>query len=346
MSNRQPSTFADLPSPARTADEFVADLRQLRARAGHPSFRKLSRIADQRIADAPPDARPDPLPPSTTSEVLAGKRLPRLPRVEFVESYVAACLRSGLADEPEIAAEVARWRAAWCALAESSPAEPSSADSGRTEPPAADTRTPSRRALTLPLVAAVFVAGVGTGVAGTHGWAAWRKPATAAAPEPSPEARDDCQPPGAADPTGRDVLGLPPAGQTTGSWWVSNSHVATFGNEGHQFKVDITARTAAPGDVVIVKSDVDLVEGHSYALAFTALANSVTTIRVRAQDRPPTYQESYTRDLPVNGTACRHVYRFVAAKTSPHSELTFQVGGHDAGFRVQIADVLLVADPA
>jgi hypothetical protein len=80
------------------------------------------------------------------------------------------------------------------------------------------------------------------------------------------------------------------------------------------------------------------------ALAFTALADRVTTIRVRVQNSPPTYEESYTRDLQVSPTACRHVYRFVAASTSAHSELTYQVGGHAEDFHLTIAEILLVAE--
>ncbi|MEU8820092.1 hypothetical protein [Actinoplanes sp. NPDC048796] len=314
-----PSSSVDDPAAVRTADDFVAELRQLRVRAGNPSLRQLSRLADQRIAAAQGDARPDPLPPSTTSEVLAGKRLPRLPRYEFVESFVTACLRAGGQDEPAIAAELTRWRAAWCALSEpETPAEPAP--------------RPPRRGLAPPLVAVVFLAGIGAGVAGTLAWPDWRRPTVT----PVAESADACLPSGRPAPAGSDVLG-----RAAPKWWVNND-TAALTEQGHRFRADVAAGTKAPGDVVIVKSDVDLVQGRPYTLAFTAITDRATTIRVRVQDSPPTYQESYTRDLPSDATACRHEYRFVAAKTSAHSELTFQVGGHPEDFHLEVADIALV----
>ncbi|PZG15685.1 hypothetical protein C1I95_19050 [Micromonospora craterilacus] len=71
------------------------------------------------------------LPSSTTHEVLAGKRLPRLPRLEFVESFVRACLRARRRPEHEIETEVERWRQAWRALtATPTPREDGAGDDG------------------------------------------------------------------------------------------------------------------------------------------------------------------------------------------------------------------------
>ncbi|SNY70216.1 carbohydrate binding domain-containing protein [Paractinoplanes atraurantiacus] len=345
-----------MPSPVRTADDFVAELRQLRVRAGNPSLRQLSRLADQRIAAARGEIRPDPLPPSTTSEVLAGKRLPRLPRYEFVESFVTACLRAGGQDEPAIAAEVARWRAAWCTLSEQETAA-GLASAGATPAGAAPNRP--RRGVAPPLVAVIFVAGIGVGVLGARAWPGRQDPAAAppagsqaagaqgagaqaagaqAAGAQAAAAPDTCLPSDHPAPAGPDVLS-----RAAAAWWANDTEAASVsGGEGHRFRADVATGTKTPGDVVIVKSDVDLVQGRPYTLAFTASTDRATTIRVRVQDSPPTYQESYTRDLPVDTTACRHEYRFVAARTSAHSELTFQVGGHAEDFRLEVADVALV----
>ncbi|MBB4743075.1 hypothetical protein BJY16_006534 [Actinoplanes octamycinicus] len=311
-----------------TAEDFVAELRRLRVRAGDPSLRQLQRIAGKRIADVPDGHRLDPLSPSTTSEVLGGKRLPRLPRLEFVESYVAACLIADGLDEPAIAAELEVWRQLWCGLA--TPEQ--SAEPVPEQPPR------PRHRLTLPVAAVViFAAGVAAG------WAIHR-PAGPAGPDA--EAADTCLAPGAAAPAGQDVLRLPPAGQQGGSWWVNKPAVARLSGDGRRFRADVTSGAARPGDVIIVKSDVALVAGRSYALAFSAAADRATTIRVRVQDsRPPDYQASYDRELSVDQGACRHLYRFVAQHTSAHSELTFQVGGRPHDFQLRVDDPILVETP-
>ena len=312
----------------RTAEDFVADLRRLRAQAGNPSFRQLYRIAGKRIADAPGECRLDPLPPSTTSEVLSGKRLPRLPRLEFVESFVTACLSSSGMDEPAVTAEVGRWRDRWRSLATPEKVE---------QPPPA----PRRRSAVPLLMVVVFVAGLGVGIVGTLWWTA-EKPSVAAAESP-----DVCLPPAATPPAGEDVLKLPPAGQETGSWWVNDKSSAELSTDGRRFEATVAAGTSRPGDVLIVKSNVALVEGRSYTVAFSAAADRSTTIRVRVQDsRPPTFQSSYDRELTVTPGACRHLYQFVATRTSTHSELTFQVGGQAQDFELRVTDTHLVADPA
>lgn len=277
----------------------------------------------------------EPLPPSTTSEVLSGKRLPRLPRLEFVESYVTACLSASGLDEPALNAEVARWRELWRAVAAPERlAEPAGA--GRPD------RSPPRRPLTLLVV--VFVAGLGGGIAGTLGWTRLQLSAATrtAVAEPSAEAPDVCLPPATALPQGQDVLQLPPAGQRAGSWWVNEARAAALSTDGRQFRADVTAGTSRPGDVIIVKSDIALVQGRSYALSFAAAADRATTIRVRVQDsRPPAYQDSYDREVSVDQNTCLHRYQFVAKKTSAHSELTFQVGGRPHDFRLEVRDTSL-----
>ncbi|MEU8663467.1 hypothetical protein [Actinoplanes philippinensis] len=299
-----------------TAEDFLDDLRRLRGQAGDPSFRQLSRIS----AGA--------LPPSTISDVLAGKRLPRLPRIEFVEAYVAACTRFSGRDDAETAAEVARWRDRWRALATPE----------KVEEPAA----PPRRRSPAPLrLAAVFLAGLGVGVAGTLGWTGRHTPVADAAEVEPP---DTCVPEGTPGPAGQDVLGLPSPGQKGGSWWVNEPRMASLSTDGHRFRADISAGTSRPGDVLVVKGDVALVQGRSYALAFVAAADRATTIRVRVQDNhPPAYQPSYDRELNVDPASCRHIYHFVAEKSSEHSELTFQVGGRPYDFRLQISDPILTA---
>ncbi|GAA2887768.1 hypothetical protein Acy02nite_82200 [Actinoplanes cyaneus] len=146
---------------------------------------------------------------------------------------------------------------------------------------------------------------------------------------------------------GNDALRLPPAGQETGSWWVNDAGTAALETDGRRFRADVAAGTSRPGDVIIVKSDVALIEGRSYALSFSATADRSTTIRVRVQDsQPPAYLPSYDREVSVDQGTCLHLYRFVARRTSAHSELTFQVGGRPQDFQLRVGDTSLVETPA
>ncbi|MEV6814199.1 carbohydrate binding domain-containing protein [Micromonospora sp. NPDC051296] len=105
---------------------FTTD--QLAAALG-PRLRDLRELAGTR--SGPGGRRLEALPSSTTHEVLAGKRLPRLPRLEFVESFVRACLRARRRREHEIETEVERWRQAWLALTETPAAREDRASEGR-----------------------------------------------------------------------------------------------------------------------------------------------------------------------------------------------------------------------
>lgn len=309
------------PGPVGTAEEFVAELRRLRAQSGQPSFRELSRIAEKRLASAPDGDRIEPLPPSTTSEILAGKRLPRLPRLEFVESYVAACVTANQLDERSAEQVVARWRELWRTLAE----------------PAAvlvDTSAPAvpqrRRAVAWPVVLIVFVAGVGLGAAGMRWWSSGRSASAAGY-------GDECV---AADekPDGQDVFPEP----GSRAWWGNNPDIQLVPDE-RAFEATVRSGTAAPGERIVVKSQLNLVQGRAYAVAFTVTADPAAEIRLRVQDsESPKWVQSYSRDLSASSTACRHIYQFTGAKTSNHSELTFQVGGQPQDFTLKVSDVALV----
>jgi hypothetical protein len=303
-------------SSNNTSEEFVAELRRLRASNGNPSLRELSRIADRRIAGG---ERTEPLPPSTTSEALAGKRLPRLPRLEFVESFVAACLIAGgaSAGDPLVVEEVERWRSRWSALVT-----------------AADPSPPKRSGSVWLMVAAAAVGGFGAGLAAMR----WVDTGQAPAPHAAVEAPagDGCLASAAPGPVGRNVLPAP-------AWWANDAPSVRLTAREQGFAAVVSGGSMKPGDLLVVKSGVPLVLGRHYALAFTAAADRDSTILVRVQDnRPPIYYASFNRDVVVARRGCRYVYRFAGGKTSDHSELTFQVGGHPDDFRLQVSDVRLV----
>lgn len=95
-------------------------MTELRRWAGNPSLRMLRRLAGTTTTAAGETV--DALPESTTSYLLNGRSLPRPPRLEFVEAFVAACLSARHHPDEEVTQETERWRDAWRLL--TTPAEP------------------------------------------------------------------------------------------------------------------------------------------------------------------------------------------------------------------------------
>ncbi len=115
-------------------------MTELRRWAGNPSLRMLRRLAGTATTAAGETV--DALPESTTSYLLNGRSLPRPPRLDFVEAFVAACLNARHHPEDEVAQETGRWRDAWRSL--TTPAEVEPLSEPASEPAAV---TPRRRLL-------------------------------------------------------------------------------------------------------------------------------------------------------------------------------------------------------
>ncbi|MET7330516.1 DNRLRE domain-containing protein [Nonomuraea sp. NPDC005650] len=127
--------MGDLSSPpvpdGTSADDFVGALRRLRLWAGSPSMRRLSGLGGTKVVSGTEVAV---IPHSTISYVLAGSGLPKLPRLEFVEAYVAACLATCGFPERDVREQVEHWRTTWRHL---------SLPSHTTSPPPAQATTSS-----------------------------------------------------------------------------------------------------------------------------------------------------------------------------------------------------------
>jgi hypothetical protein len=104
------------PSGASTPEAYIRALRSLRQWAGQPSLRRLRTVG---TAPARYGGCLGELAPSTVSEILNGKRLPRLPRTDFVEAFVRACLVAMHCPRGEAEATIALWLRAWRSLMES-----------------------------------------------------------------------------------------------------------------------------------------------------------------------------------------------------------------------------------
>ncbi|MFG1711357.1 BREX system ATP-binding domain-containing protein, partial [Nonomuraea sp. M3C6] len=95
---------------------FVERLNQLRVWAGRPSFRRLTALGG--TTTTPDRDVVDLLPRSTLSDVLTGKRLPELPRMELVGAFVAACLTACALPPDVIDTVVEQWLAEWRRLSQ------------------------------------------------------------------------------------------------------------------------------------------------------------------------------------------------------------------------------------
>ena len=98
------------PDPATAANptEFVDRMNQLRIWAGQPSLRRLEQLGG--LTRAASGHATKALPASTTSYVLSGKAGTRLPRLRFVERYVASCLTAQRSEERRVGKECrSRW---------------------------------------------------------------------------------------------------------------------------------------------------------------------------------------------------------------------------------------------
>nr|WP_042193951.1 helix-turn-helix transcriptional regulator [Kibdelosporangium sp. MJ126-NF4]CEL20974.1 hypothetical protein [Kibdelosporangium sp. MJ126-NF4]CTQ95512.1 hypothetical protein [Kibdelosporangium sp. MJ126-NF4] len=86
------------------AHEFATSLRALHIKCGKPSYHRVCELAAR--------SGGYPLSPSTISEILNGKRLPK---IDFVLSFVRALARhrDGADLTAKHNAEVGRWRQQW-----------------------------------------------------------------------------------------------------------------------------------------------------------------------------------------------------------------------------------------
>jgi hypothetical protein len=99
------------PYDAADAEQFIALLKELRSWCGQVPLRRLRALGGSTTSAS--GAVVDALPPTTVSDILAGKRLPALPRRAFIEAFVTACLKAHGCSPEEIEAVRAEWVSAW-----------------------------------------------------------------------------------------------------------------------------------------------------------------------------------------------------------------------------------------
>lgn len=147
---------------------------------------------------------------------------------------------------------------------------------------------------------------------------------------------------------GADLLGLPviaPSGDPHGqAWWRNDPRVDDPGNDHGGFAVTARRGTQDPWDLLVVHSCSPIAAGRPYTLSFLASASEPVTITLRVQDdKPPAYTPSLLEKAAVGPAAKRFTYSFHGAVGNPESELTFQLGGHPADFRLTVSEITLTA---
>jgi hypothetical protein len=324
------------PSCAGTPAEFIAQLNQLRAWAGRPSFRSLRGLAGVRPGSGDPPQ--EALPTSTTHEILAGRRLPKLPRLDFVEAYVAACLRAGRCSPEEIEAEVTRWRDSWRALTQADLDSGNGAGQVSTVEiePSRDQGEwmlgrlwAARRRLVLAVMAvALFAVGTATGRFLPGGPASPETPTAA---------------PGRRGSTFAELIVNGTFDPPVDPWWRHGKPVVLAA--GHA-RVEVTGGAVKPWDDALGQSSIFLRKGRTYTLGFDAWADSERVFRVLVQTETPPRQTPFNEPVPVTTARRPFAFRFVSPLTAGDGQILFHFGGpQSAGYTVHLDNVSLVEHP-
>ncbi|WP_133904657.1 hypothetical protein [Actinophytocola oryzae] len=318
--------------------ELVGELNRLRTWAGQPSLRRLEKLSGESLGEGATEL----LPSSTTSEVLAGKRLPRPPRLAFVESFVTACLRARGLDGDTVEQVVDRWRAAWrvVQVKHTTPPEPFLPQATSPERQAG----PRRARLAAAVCAAVFATGVVVGVAGTR--MTHDDIGHPVTPATGRTRGAVCRPLDQPHATGALIMGAPgtpPTGEEYPRDWWANVPDVELVTDTDGFTAVVPRGFTLPWQAIVIRSAITLTAGHHYSLDFVATANRPVDIHVRVQDKtPPRYQPSLVESVPVGITPCRRTYNFTAGATSETTgEVTFQLGAQGA-YTIMVEDPILV----
>lgn len=351
--------LAGIPDPgvARDGGQFVAQLNRLRTWAGCPSLRVLRSLSGPPASAGRHGVRS--LSVSTTHEVLTGKRLPRLPRLEFVEAFVTACLRARSWPEGQIEEEVERWRRVWRVLA----LPPDLRDAGAPEPVPVPAVLPEPSVTVVPAppglrrwwwiasTVSAFLLGAVAGLVGDRLVMAESaegadlaargdRPASAVVREEGAGAGGCVV---ASRPAGAELLD-DRAFSTPGRWDLSASNLDVAG-DGGRLEIRVLGGTAEPWDAILMRRELVLTEGRRYTLAFDIRTSAAVRLRVTVQEnRPPEYRAVLMRDFHAGSTLCHRSYSFVPDRDIVPGEITFQFGGHAEDLRVELVGLSLVEE--
>ncbi|MDP9796085.1 hypothetical protein J2S43_004597 [Catenuloplanes nepalensis] len=150
---------------------------------------------------------------------------------------------------------------------------------------------------------------------------------------------------GTAPAGGGDLLDTPlpeGPGPLSRPWWTNEASIVTMERfDTHSWAATVPESIGAdPFALLAIRGCLPVTAGHRYRLDFTASASISATLRARVQHNQEPYPESLMKDLTVGPEPQSFSYEFTGNRTSPTSELTFQLGGNPA-MRVEVTGVVL-----
>jgi hypothetical protein len=125
-------------------------------------------------------------------------------------------------------------------------------------------------------------------------------------------------------------------------WWGNAKQVSFNAANATGFDANIAGGTEAVYDVIILHSCIPVQAGRKYVLHFTAAAYQAGKILVRVQDSEHNEEDpNFQKDLQLAPAPQTFDFTFTATRTSNSTELTYQLGGWEDTFRLQVAQVSL-----
>ncbi|MBV2365880.1 glycoside hydrolase family 9 protein [Streptomonospora nanhaiensis] len=125
---------------------------------------------------------------------------------------------------------------------------------------------------------------------------------------------------------------------TTGWWHTENTPAQVVDG---RLCAEVEGGTVNAWDAIVGQDDIDLAEGESYELTFTASATTDVAVRALVQEPVAPYT-TYLAERPVlSGEAQTFSYVFTSTTTRDDAQLAFQLGGADEAWTFCLDDVSL-----
>jgi endoglucanase len=128
---------------------------------------------------------------------------------------------------------------------------------------------------------------------------------------------------------------------STTNWWSNNAPISV---DAGQLKSVVPGGTTNPWDAMLGQKvpAFPIHQGHRYILSFDARATATRAIRTTVQFNAVPYTSTLDKTFTVTDKTQRFAFGFTGSLETAQAELTFQLGGHAAGYTVWLDNVSLV----